>query len=124
MWVVVLVDEVEEWFLGLDESSGTLVTAAIDRLEQEGPAMGRPLVDRVKTSAFHNMKELRPGSAGSSEIRILFIFDPVRQAVLLVGGDKNGQWKRWYANNIPLADARYTQWLHDQKEIEEANHDG
>jgi hypothetical protein len=58
------------------------------------------------------MKELRPGSVGRSEIRILFVFDPARQAVLLVAGDKAGNWFRWYRDNIPLAERRYTTWLH------------
>ena len=51
--------------------------------------MARPIVDKVSGSKFHNMKELR--SAGTS-IRILFIFDPNRQAILLLGGDKEGNW--------------------------------
>jgi DNA-binding XRE family transcriptional regulator len=38
------------------------------------------------------MKELRPPSAGRSEIRILLVFDPWRAAILLVAGDKAGQW--------------------------------
>jgi hypothetical protein len=37
------------------------------------------------------MKERRPPSAGCTEIRILFVFDPWRSAVLLVAGDKSGQ---------------------------------
>jgi hypothetical protein len=53
------------------------------------------------------MKELRPGSTGSSEIRILFAFDPIRRAVLLVAGDKSGNWRGWYTTAIPLADNRY-----------------
>ncbi|GLI03040.1 hypothetical protein Pa4123_83180 [Phytohabitans aurantiacus] len=53
------------------------------------------------------MKELRPGSTGFSEVRILFAFDPVRRAVLLVAGDKSGNWRRWYDTAIPLADDRY-----------------
>jgi hypothetical protein len=57
------------------------------------------------------MKELWPGSAGSSEIRILFVFDPRRRAVLLVGGDKSGDWRGWYARNIKIADDRYDGWL-------------
>lgn len=72
------------------------------------------LFDRIKGSAHHNMKELRAGSTGTSEIRILCVFDPERQAVLLVGGDKSGQRKQWYAENIALADARYTRWLDDE----------
>jgi len=54
---------------------------------------------------------LRPGSAGSSEIRILFVFDPERSAVLLVAGDKAGQWTEWYRRSIPLAEVRYAEWL-------------
>lgn len=57
------------------------------------------------------MKELRPGSAGRSEIRILFAFDPVRQAVLLVVGDKAGRWKQWYKRAIPLADDRFDEHI-------------
>ncbi|MGH3274053.1 MAG: type II toxin-antitoxin system RelE/ParE family toxin [Streptosporangiaceae bacterium] len=57
------------------------------------------------------MKELRPGSAGRSEVRILFCFDPARQAVLLVAGDKSGRWQEWYKQAIPLAEERYERWL-------------
>jgi hypothetical protein len=84
------------------------VTGAIDLLEMEGPTLGRPIVDRVNGSNFHSMKELRP--AGTS-MRILFIFDPRRQAILLLGGDKAGNWKSWYDKNIPVAEGRYENWL-------------
>lgn len=57
------------------------------------------------------MKELRPGSAGASKIRILFCFDPDRQALLLVAGDKRGQWQDWYKQAVPLAGERYERWL-------------
>lgn len=61
------------------------------------------------------MKELRPGSTGTSEVRILFAFDPVRQAILLVAGDKAGRWQRWYDLAIPLADDRYDDHLADRE---------
>lgn len=66
------------------------------------------------------MKELRPGSRGRSELRILFAFDPVRRAILLVAGDKAGNWKKWYRTNIPLADefARSAPSRADGSEIE------
>jgi hypothetical protein len=57
------------------------------------------------------MKELRPGSTGGSEIRILFAFDPVRRAILLLAGDKSGQWERWYRQAIALADQRFDEHL-------------
>lgn len=44
-------------------------------------------------------------------MRILFIFDPRRQAIMLAAGDKAGDWKGWYQRNIPLADQRYEQHL-------------
>lgn len=110
-WTVVLVEEVDEWFLGLDDVSAALVADAIDQLVERGPALGRPMVDRIKGSRLHNLKELRPGSAGSTELRVLFCFDPERQAVLLVAGDKSGDWRGWYHRAIPLAEERYGRWL-------------
>lgn len=50
------------------------------------------------------MKELR--SSGGN-LRALFAFDPRRRAVVLVGGDKTGDWSGWYKRNIPRADRRY-----------------
>jgi hypothetical protein len=61
------------------------------------------------------MKELRPGSAGRSEIRILFMFDPWRSSILLVAGDKAGQWEEWYTKAIPAAEALYEQYLIERK---------
>ncbi len=57
------------------------------------------------------MKELRPASSGASEVRILFAFDPHRQAILLVAGDKSGDWRGWYERNVPLADRRFDEHL-------------
>jgi hypothetical protein len=82
----------------------------------EGPALGRPLVDTITGSELPNLKELRPGSAGGSEIRLLFVFDPTRQAVFLVGGNKAGNWKRWHEQAIPEAEQAYGQYLRDSKE--------
>lgn len=74
-------------------------------------ALGRPAADRITGSSLHNRKELRPGSAGRTEIRIQFVFDPPRQAVLLVAGDKAGNWTRWYRDAIKLAEDRYARFL-------------
>lgn len=86
-----------------------------DRLLDDGPALGRPLVDRIAGSSLHNLKELRPGSSGTSEVRILFIFDAVRNAVLLVVGDKSGRWKEWHEEAIPAAEAAYEMYLRGQR---------
>jgi hypothetical protein len=87
---ILLTAEVEAFLDELHESdpaSHQLVNQAILVLERSGPAEGRPLVDSITASRIANMKELRPPSAGRSEIRILFVFDPWRSAVLLVAGD-------------------------------------
>lgn len=83
----------------------------MELLEEHGPHLGRPLVDTVSGSRHRRMQELRPGSSGSSELRILFAFDPGRQAILLVAGDKSGNWKSWYRRNIPLADDLFDEHL-------------
>ncbi len=69
------------------------------------------MADRITDSSLRNLKELRPGSVGRTEIRILYVFDPERRAVLLVAGDKAGNWSRWYRDAIKLAEDRYTRFL-------------
>ncbi|NUW01455.1 addiction module toxin RelE [Streptomyces sp. CAI 127] len=105
-----MVDEVREWLHALrkqDRETVRLIAAAIDVLESQGPTLGRPLVDTITDSSLKNLKELRPGSTGESEVRILFAFDPRRQAVLLVGGDKSNDWQGWYDKAIPVAEKRF-----------------
>ena len=94
-----------------DRSSHQLVNQAILVLERNGPAEGRPLVDSITASRIANMKDLRPPSSGRTEIRILLVFDPWRSAVLLVAGDKSGQWDKWYRTAIPRAEQLYEDYL-------------
>lgn len=101
------IEFVESWLDELDQGSYEQVVAALELLAERGPQLGRPLVDTVKTSRHKNMKELRPGSRGRSELRILFAFDFERNAVLLIAGDKSRNWKKWYEVNIPVADSRF-----------------
>jgi hypothetical protein len=83
----------------------------VELLGERGPALGRPAAGLISGSALHNLKELRPRSAGRTEIRILFVFDPQRQAILLVTGDKAGHRTRWYRDAIKLAEDRYARFL-------------
>lgn len=117
-WEVRVTDEWLAWFQTVDHDSQALIVDAIDRLADAGPSLGRPLVDRVKGASMHNMKELRPGSSGRSEIRILFVFDPYRSAILLVGGDKSGDWQGWYRRTIPQAEQLYEQYLKERRDEE------
>jgi hypothetical protein len=108
-WEVEVTDEVRDWYWGLDDPDMTAVEQVIEVLEQRGPALGRPLVGEIDTSRekrggrIHNMKELRP----TASLRILFVFDPRRTAILLIAGDKAGDWKGWYRTAIPAAERLY-----------------
>jgi hypothetical protein len=62
------------------------------------------------------MKELRPGSTGTTEVRMIFAFDPQREAIFLAAGDKSGKWQNWYVRAIPMADARFGEHLKGLKE--------
>ena len=87
----------------------------LSTFRRSGRALGRPLADTLTGSRHKNLKELCPDSSRRTEIRILFAFDPRRQAILLVAGDKAGAWKNWYSKNIPLAEehlADHLQALH------------
>jgi len=109
-WTVLLTEEVETWLAVLvkeDAETARLVRAAIRVLATEGPTLGRPLADTVKGSSLNNLKELRPGSSGRSEVRILFAFDPRRQAVLLTAGDKSGDWRGRHVKAIKRAEVLY-----------------
>ena len=76
------------------------------------------MVDSIVGSSIGNLKELRPGSAGRTEVRILFAFDPWRSAILLTGGDKSGDWRGWYRRAIPRAEELYEEYL-KEREAEE-----
>jgi len=117
-WEILLTAEVESFLDDLYESdpaSHQLVNQAILILERNGPAEGRPLVDSITASRIANMKELRPPSSGRSEIRILLVFDPWRAAILLVAGDKSGQWSKWYRTAIPRAEQLYDDYLAERR---------
>lgn len=111
MWEAILLEEVENWVLEQDDDDYLAIHAAIELLEEQGPTLGRPFVDLVKGGRYKNMKELRP--RGTS-IRILFIFDPRQRAILLVAGDKQGQWNRWYPPARAEAEELYREWLDEQ----------
>jgi len=108
---------VEAWLEQVDDATYELVIAALELLAERGPHLGRPLVDSVKGSRHHNMKEQRPGSTGRTELRVLFAFDSQRTAVALVAGDKSANWARWYRVAIPAADELFDQHCERDKRV-------
>ena len=116
MWEVVGTDEFAEWYADLTSEQAGAVDARVELLEATGPSLGRPTVDTIKTSRHPNMKEMRCSKDGA--LRILFIFDPLRQAILLIGGDKaeRSRWNDWYATAVPQADALYDAYLDELRD--------
>jgi hypothetical protein len=113
-WEVEVTDQFEEWWDDLPEEDQEKITAAVRVLQQRGPALGRPLVGEVIGSRHgKNMKELIPPA---SSLRILFLFDPRRAAILLTGGDKEGQWEKFYDRMIPVADDLYDVYLQELRQ--------
>lgn len=109
MWSVEYAEEFELWWETLDESAQDAIDRCIYLLEQFGPSLTRPYVDRVKGSRHANMKELRIQHRGAP-LRTLFAFDPNRTAILLIGGDKTSDGG-FYVRMVPLADDIYDQHL-------------
>jgi hypothetical protein len=109
-WEVEYTDQFGDWWDGLTKDEQEAVTAAVNVLARRGPSLGRPLVDTIKQSRHANMKEL---IAPTSDIRILFAFDPRRMAILLIGGSKTREWNAWYDRNVPIADDLFDEHLRE-----------
>ena len=109
VWEVEVTDEFVEWWNGLTVDQQESLTDRVDLLAERGPDLGRPVVDRIRSSRHHNMKELRAAKGGA--LRVLFMFDPRRQVILLLGGDKTGEWEAWYEWAVPLAEDLYDTYL-------------
>jgi hypothetical protein len=122
-WEIYQTDEVAAWMRDLrrtDPQAADKVEAAVDVLAEYGPTLGRPLVDTLVGSKLANLKELRPRQ---SNIRILLVFDPWRSAILLVAGDKTGQWHKWYEGAIPQAEQLFALYLKERAKAEEDRRD-
>jgi hypothetical protein len=107
-WLVYFHDEFE-----LEEFPQEIQEELLARLKvvsEFGPQLGRPKVDTLKGSSFPNMKELRFRKNGLW--RFAFAFDSLQQAIVLVGGDKEGENQtRFYNNLVKIADARFSDHL-------------
>jgi hypothetical protein len=118
-WEVVFDTAFEPEFDELPEPVQDELLACLPLLEQFGPTLGRPRVDTLKGSGHANMKELR-FKAANGVWRVAFAFDPQRQAILLVCGDKSGVSEgKFYRQLIQKADERLDQHLARLKEEKE-----
>jgi hypothetical protein len=98
---VTITSELRGWLKTLAPERANRVTAAMDRVSVSGPTQGRPLVDHIKGSRVHKLKELRTGT-----MRVFFVFER-DGPLMLCGGDKRGAGKDWYPRMIDQADRLY-----------------
>jgi hypothetical protein len=81
------------------------------RAEWVDAGAGQARLGWIRSGAPHAAARVRCSSAWSGGADdspgqgARFIFDPVRNPVLLIGGGTSGRWKEWYAEAIPAAEA-------------------
>jgi hypothetical protein len=114
-WIVEFHQDFETEFDALPEDVQNKLLARANMLEAFGSELGRPHVDTLNGSRHSNMKELR-FKAADGVWRVAFAFDPRRNAILLVAGDKSGgSQTRFYKQLIKTADARFDKHLSQLK---------
>lgn len=118
MWNIERTDEIAAWTAQLDDDAKEAIYKSLLILRELGPSLGRPYVDTIEKSNHKNMKELRVQNK-KRLFRLFFAFDPDRNALLLIGGDKRGD-KRFYQRMIPIADEIYDRYLKENRREHES----
>jgi hypothetical protein len=106
-------DEFESWYLELSDNEADSVTISIERLEQMGLNLPYPHSSAIEGSKYA-IRELRI-KAGRSPLRVFYAFDPSRDAILLIGGDKSND-KNFYERYVKKAEAIWREYLRERME--------
>ena len=110
-WIIKFHDEFEKEYEDLPARVRKKLTSVLTHLSSREPSLGRPPVDTLKGTRYPKIKELRV-ILPDEEWRIAFVFDPERNAVLLVAGKKTGINQRlFYSRLITIAEKRYREHL-------------
>jgi hypothetical protein len=113
-WPVEYTDEFGQWWDTLTPDEQEDVNAYVMLLQRAGPGLRYPYSSSVNSSRYPHMRELRVQHAGRP-YRVLYAFDPLRAAILLIGGDKTGN-DRWYETFVPIADRLYDAHLNQLRD--------
>jgi hypothetical protein len=106
---IVVTDEFRVWYEALTAKEQDRVTFYVELLMEAGTSLDFPHSSGVSSKKFPSLRELRIQYAGQP-YRVLYAFDPIRQAVLLVGGNKTGKG-RWYVEAIHTAERLLEEYL-------------
>lgn len=111
---VIATDEFAVWYDELNDADTVAVTRVVDLLAARGVTLGFPYSSDIKGSRYA-LRELRIQSEGRP-LRVLYAFDPKRQAVLLLGADKTGlSDERFYRTYVPCAEALWEEYLREME---------
>lgn len=108
---VVATSEFRGWFVALEKGDQRAVDFVVELLRDQGLALGAPYSSAIAGASFA-LRELRP-KQGRSPLRVLYAFDPDRQAVLILGGDK-GSDKRFYRRAVVSAKEIWARYVAGQ----------
>ncbi len=117
MWEIKRSDEFHQWIQTIDDDAKEAIFKHLSILKKIGPTLGRPFVDTIKGSSIKNLKELRVQSK-NRVIRVFFVFDPERNILLILGGDKKGN-SRFYQEMVPQVEKLYKIYLSKMGESDE-----
>jgi hypothetical protein len=109
---VVVTDEFERWYTDLSLDEQIPIDRVVDLLAEKGVTLDFPYSSAIEGSRYA-LRELRIQVKGQP-YRIFYIFDRKRQAVLLLGGNKQGQ-DRFYEEEIPRTERIWEQYLEEQR---------
>jgi hypothetical protein len=106
---VIITVEFENWWNSLAIEEQKSVAVVVDMLEEKGVTLPFPYSSSITNST--KLRELRVQHAGQP-YRVLYAFDPKRNAVLLLGGNKTGD-DRWYDTHVPKAEKLFVAYLRE-----------
>lgn len=109
MWEIKRTDEFHQWVQTVDDDVKEAIFKNLSILKKIGPTLGRPFVDTIKGSSINNLKELRVQNK-NRVIRVFFVFDPGRNILLILGGNKKGN-TRFYQEIVPQVEKLYKIYL-------------
>jgi hypothetical protein len=106
---VVTTDEFAEWYESLSDGEQEAAAHLVGLVELFGVSLRFPVSSAIEGSKYP-LRELRKKG---QPIRIIYAFDPKRQAVMIIGGDKTGD-DRFYEVMVSKAEAIWQQYLAEQ----------
>ena len=110
---VIVLEAFEVWYRDFDDVDAEQVTVVVDLLEARGTSLRYPHSSAIKNSKAA-LRELRIQSKGR-RLRVFYRFDPKRQAVLILGGDKTGN-DSFFLEFIRQAEKLWDDYLNEIQE--------